>query len=708
VVGIAFQDDVKNSFSKVKNDMLNLKRSLNRDLIGIEELSGRIQTLTSKDEFYSFIKRLGERLDKIESSLETYLALEDGIKDTDSKLKSLFKKLSRQEDLSSEVKEVRKLKGKVSALEGSSVNILKFNDEVTKLDNAVSSIKKVMLTDKAFETAKTKVAYLNKHVDTLEKTLPSKEDVFKNLEILRSLRQGFEKHKRDTQRKLDDNLNNLKKDVEGVRDASVEKESYSKKVGEIKKDLNSLKNFVDSSVSEIDLSDYVTKKELGKKFSTVDEISSGIEKLSSSASDTETQLKSLKNSAASLSDVENVRSDVKDVKNSVDRLNDTVKKLGEASQRHFEQQLSQVSMKSEKDISKLRADFEEKIKKSSKEKKVYRPGLLSKVGKGMSDFFKEEEPGKVEKEKKAKTWSVSEFLKDEDKKKSKADDGTGGFIIISAVILLLLLVGLFFYFSAYRGISDADPEIDATTLDAIEEEQDDIAPESELETAGLEDENVTDVGNITEPTITQDVVSVGEPPIDEEPSDGLTANQSGDVMAEEPRDAVQPEARDLIDTPQLDEEIVEITSSESTDETETLPEIETDETLTSEATEQIDISPDVETEESCQERYECKIRSENEYWFDCYVDENSKCRCFVTNARGCDISEEMLEDELEIKDSDTGFRSNGGYLIVAGVVLVIMLGIFMLTIKPPKSKHKEPKKKPAKDSLNLEEFFDKK
>jgi len=706
VVGIAFQDDVKSSFSKVKNDMLNIKRSLNRELLAIEEVSGRIQTLTSKDEFYSFIKRLGERLDKIETSLETYLALEDDIKNTDAKLKSVFKKLSRQEDLSSEVREVRKLKGKVSALEGSSVNVQKFNDEVTKLDNAVSSIKKVMLTDKDFETAKSKVSDLNKHLASLEKTLPSKEDVFKNLETLRNLRQGFEKHKRDTQTKLDENLNKLKKDVEGIRDASVGKDLYNQKTSEIKKDLNTLKNLVDSSVSEIDLSDYVTKKEFGKNFSKVDEINSEIEKLSSSASNTETHLKSLKNSAASLSDVENVHSDVKDVKKSVDRLNDTVKKLGEVSQKHFEQQLNQVSMKLERDISKLKADFEEKIKKTTKEKKVYKPGLLSKVGKGMSDFFKEEEPEKVEKEKKAKTWSVSEFLKDEQKKKSKTDDRAGGFIIISAVILLLLLVGLFFYFSAYRDISDTGQEAAITTLDVVKTPQDEVTSESDAETKKIEKGNVTETRNLTEPLAAEEALKVNESSAEEEPLAEVTTNLSEDVMAEEQKNVTQQEVRDLTEPAQIDEEIIEITSSESIDKVETLPEVETEETISPELDEQIDIQPEVETVESCQERYECKIRAENEYWFDCYVDENSQCRCFVTDAEGCDIVEELSEEELEVEGG--GLRSNRGYLVVAGVVLVIMLAIFLLTIKPPKSKPKEPKKRPAKDSLDLEEFFEKK
>ena len=65
MVGIAFQDDVKKGFSKVKEDVLNLKRSLNRGLLAVEGLGDRLHAFVVKEEFYTFIKRLGDRLEKI-------------------------------------------------------------------------------------------------------------------------------------------------------------------------------------------------------------------------------------------------------------------------------------------------------------------------------------------------------------------------------------------------------------------------------------------------------------------------------------------------------------------------------------------------------------------------------------------------------------------------------------------------------------------
>ena len=86
MVGIAFQDDVKKAFSNVKDDILNLKRSVNRELLAVEEIGGKLQTVVAKEEFYSFIKRLGERLEKIEANLYVYSSYENDIKEVEHAL----------------------------------------------------------------------------------------------------------------------------------------------------------------------------------------------------------------------------------------------------------------------------------------------------------------------------------------------------------------------------------------------------------------------------------------------------------------------------------------------------------------------------------------------------------------------------------------------------------------------------------------------
>jgi len=258
VVVIAFQDDVKDGFTKVKEDILDLKRSVNRELLAIDEVSNRLQRVVLKDEFYNFIKRLGERLDKIETSLEEYSSYEDNQKEVESKIKNLGKKISRQEDLSSEIKEVRKLRGKLAELEGSVVNTEKFNSDLRGLQNSISSMKKSALTGKEFENAKAELVRVSEKIEKVE------------------LESG---------KKLEQIESGLKTEVETLKGTLVEKETFDKNIKSLKKDISSVRNVLDSSVSEVDLSDYVTKKELGKDISKIDYITAEASKLSQKISD---------------------------------------------------------------------------------------------------------------------------------------------------------------------------------------------------------------------------------------------------------------------------------------------------------------------------------------------------------------------------------------------------------------------------------------
>ncbi len=454
MVWISLQDDVKRSFAKVKEEILNLKRAVNRELLAVEEMGGQLQTFVVKDEFYSFIKRLGERLDKIDENLESYLGYEEEIKNVEAKVKGLGRKLSRQEDLGGEVKEVRALRGKLAALEGSAISANKFNDALSKVSSDVSSLKVSMLTSKVLDGLKAKLANAEKRVEELEKVVPSKEDVLSGLAVIEELKKSAEKLEGDNRKKAEDaEKENIKRldevsgrltaDIESVRASSVDKTAFEKSLKELKKDAASIRSVLESSVSEVDFSDYVTKKELVKKLLALEEINSDIGRVAQDNAELENNLESLKRETASLEDVRRIGTDVKEISKSLDSLKAVIEKVVDSGQKRLTNELEQMKGKFEKDISKLKDEFKGKLEKLEKEKSSMRGGhgILARFGKGFADFFREDEEQEV-KAKAKPVPSVSEILKEEEKKKLRAGPGFGRFMM--PVIITIVIVVLFF------------------------------------------------------------------------------------------------------------------------------------------------------------------------------------------------------------------------------------------------------------------------
>lgn len=602
VVWIAAQDDVKRAFSKVKDDILNLKRSVNRELLAIDEMGSRLQTALSKEEFYSFIKRLGERLDKIEANLELYAGYDNEIKEVEARISNVGKKLSRQEDLSSEIKDVRKLKSKLSEFESSTVKTSDFTSENTKLLNNISSLKKLMTSNKVLEAVRSDMTEIGSRIETLEKSASTKEELAKNASSLSDLRKVVAKSESETNQKLDEISSNSKKSMEDLKEGYINKTLFDEKFTKLKKDLDALKRVMENSVSEVDLADYATQKAIDKK-------------LDSGLSDLRERLQLLEKHSASSDDIEKIDANIKDFSNSIDAIKAGIEKVAQVTQEQFTQGLTKTDAKFEKELSKLKSDFEEKLKKS-KNKPVDKQGFLPQLGKGIADFFKEEEePPKKEEKKRA--FNVSEFIKDEEKKTTK-ETSFGSLFIIGAIVLLLVLGGIFYFVSTRSLDSIPSEELDEVTAEEIREESE-----------GVDEELVEE--------------EVLEEPIDTEVSD------------------------------ELEEEVID---------TEEPP-------------------PD-EFLEKCKETYECKERVAGEYWFDCHID-TGECRCFVTNAEGCGIVAQPIDEEDDEAD-DEGGLSNISYLIVAGAILTIMLFVYMLAT----AKEEKEENGPEEESVDLDEFFDKK
>ncbi len=632
MVWISLQDDVKRSFEKVKDDILNLKRAVNGELLAVEEIGSSLQTFVGKDEFYSFVKRLGERLDRIDESIEVYLGYGDEIKSVEGRVKSLGRKLSRQEDLEREVKEVRALGGRLAALEGSTVSAQKFNESLGRVYSDVSSVKASMLTAKAIDGLKAKLASAEKRVEELERSVPSKEGVSGALAAVEGLRKRVENFEeavrekaedaeKENARVIEDVSGRLTADIESLRASCIDRSSFEKSLKELRKESASIRGILESSVSEVDFSDYVTKKELGKRLLALEELNSDISKVAQDNAEMENSLESLKREYASVEDVRRIGADVKEISRSLDSLKAVIEKAIDSSQKRASQELEQTRAKFEKEISRLNDDFEGKLEKIEKEKASVRrgEGAIARLGRGFADFFREGEGEREVKVKAKPAPSVSELLKEEEKKKSRRGPGLGRFVVPAIITAVVVALFLLVFWLANRASDGAEEAAENNASGFVEE-----VPKAD------------------------GAALVNEP-----------AEETADAGGEQ------------------------------------------------------GVSAAPGTIEYCRQEYECKERGDGSYWFSCYLDEAGTCRCFVTDAKGCGVSEEKAEKAAEVIEVRGG-KGRAGYMAAAVIVFAMFLVVYFSVLRNNKAEGKKQKKVKEKareddgEGVDLEEFFQKK
>ena len=274
VIIITFQDEVKKSFSIVKKDMIAIRRTLNQGKLATNTLNARMQELTSKDEFYSFIKRLGERLDRIDSSLETALKTERSLKNLEGKIKGVSGRISRKDDLNAEMKELRKVKSRLDTLESSTMDKNRFGSEIENLSGKF-----------------------------------------------------------------------------------VDRNFLGKREKGLKKELNSIRRFVEASVVEVDLGQYITRKDLDNRFSRIDDLNSEVARISADLSNVDSKLEEPGGeSAGSGEDEYGMRSEITKLSQSLDLLKEDFDKLAEKVEDAQEQTVDAIGIKIEKEFERLKEE----------------------------------------------------------------------------------------------------------------------------------------------------------------------------------------------------------------------------------------------------------------------------------------------------------------------------------------------------------------
>ena len=324
-MNIAFQDEVKKSFSAVKKDMIAFRRSLNQGKLAADMLNARMRELTSKDEFYSFIKRLGERLDRIDSSLERTLKLERSLKNLDEKTKGVSERILKKEELNAEVKDLKKLKSRFDDLESSTVDRNRFTAE-----------------------------------------------------------------------------------IESLHGKFVDRNFLGKREKGLKKELNSIRRFVEASVVEVDLGQYVTRKDLDNRFSSIDDLNSEVARISADLSNMDSKEEESGSERESSSEDEyGLRSEINRQSQSLDLLKEDFEKLAEKVDEVQEKTVDAIGFKIEKEFERL------------KEKTPSETRIARNIKRGVSVFLKDDERDDENDEGKKDRdgFNVSEFVDGEERKR---------------------------------------------------------------------------------------------------------------------------------------------------------------------------------------------------------------------------------------------------------------------------------------------------
>ncbi len=237
VVHIAVTErGVAESFLRVKRDVSTLKRNINREILREEELGKAVGQLTTKEEFYAFVRTLKDKLDHLEEQFATKDSVESNEAALRENVRALRKEFTRIDSLRDELLESRKLKDSFARLEAKAVTKAEFLDDLKKINEELSDLKKEVLKTSQYKKYQNDIAELRKSIFSAEKQLI----------ILKEVQNANKK-----------NAEIYKDDVASLRkDMAKNAISITEEIAKLKKAFNDLKG------SEVDADELVTKHQL--------------------------------------------------------------------------------------------------------------------------------------------------------------------------------------------------------------------------------------------------------------------------------------------------------------------------------------------------------------------------------------------------------------------------------------------------------------
>ncbi len=701
------EEEVRKSFARVKEDILQIKRSLNKQVFSVEEINKTIGNSLEKEEFYAFIKRLGSKIEELENSFPAKSDKED-VDALASELReeiAAFRKILQQrDDIADEVREVRSLKGKVLELEGSAVSRAEFSKDATKLKTELSALKaastsassaassELNLLSSSLSKLNSNLADLGAKLNSLTAKAVVKNDISAFTDRMESSHQetlrDFAALKRDVDKKtaftstveeklsaFSEKLSESESALAGLHDTVskklVDKSTYEKAIGDLRSKMSDAQKLLESSMSEVNLDDYATKRSVKQQFASLsDSLSSSISVASSASSDfssklsgVEEQLRSLKSQLDSVQknlqkqlgkemqrfagekDLGKIREDVKRISSSFVSSDDFYSKFD-----RLEGTSNKAYDDFKKEIKRQRELFEERLKSLESYYRSSNDTLKAEVDQlrsGIKALSKAGEQAKAEMAKistsaarvAAKTASDLIEEAEEDAREGRGGKGFSP-LMLSVVIIALLIVGSVSYVFLKGGekapvqamenitppAAKAQPAPSPTQTVVPPVTSKSIPPTSPLQPqqqqvaqpkapAPVPSNAATNATVATTPKSNTSINASAPAPV--VPPKSLS-NVSANASAVPKQNASQNVS-------------VNVQAVQNASKPATPPVV-----APANASAALNASKTPDKNKECKEKLECKEGAPGEYGFDCYFDNaTSQCRCFVGAGENC-------------------------------------------------------------------------
>jgi len=779
------EEEVRKSFARVKEDILQVKRSLNKQLFSVEGMGKTLSSVLPKEEFYAFVQRLGSRIEELENAFVSKSNkgdVEELVSELRKEITATRKVVERREDIADELRQVRLLKGKLLELEGMAVFKPDFSKELAKLKLDLSQIKsasaggssgissvrsslsglekeltvlssEVSGLKSSSSNSVEKVASLSSSLSRLEKNLTALASKLNSVSASAATKEGlaaftgsiesshqetqrgFSSLKRSMDRKLEDvdkrmsmldsveeklaslaqKLSETETVVAGLNENAsrkfADKKAFEKSIAELRAKLSELQHILESSIHEVSIEDYVTKRSLKQQLASLSEsLSSSLTSLKreteSSFNNAEKQLEAEVQKFAPSKEIKKLREEIGKLSSGmvpVENFNSRLDKLQDST--------SAATDEFKAEIRKQKEMFEDKLKSLESGYRDAHNSMKSELddvrsqlkGLAKADAEAKSEIAKVSvSASKAAAKTATEIVEEiETESGGKRGKGVSP-LVISIIIAVLFVAGSVAYVVFHGpGIREAAQDVLPVIINSSS-----LVPQVPA--------NETVPANVSQ-NISQPVENIS-----------TTLNESGQVPA----------------TPSNVSETINATITNAT----TNVTIPINETPVVNATE-VNVTvinttvanATVDLNQSCKDRLECTRRADGEYWFDCYFDPVlNDCRCYVSSVDNCPslgLGNQTAPQNVSAGETQTNAKSQGiqYYAIVAFVILVVAFFAYRTLFskegkngnqKKPEQKSEKPKaEKAEKESkgqskgkdeekgegvIDLEEFFEKK
>jgi DNA repair exonuclease SbcCD ATPase subunit len=276
------EEDIRTAFSKVRDDINDVKRSINKNIFRVDDLTNVVAQLTTKEEFYAFIAKLNAKLDQYEKSFAEKREMDKFVLVIKERVDYLKSFVDKREHLIDQIREIQKVKGKMAELQADAASKSKLREEIQEIDAQLSEIRKHLsdgtslkkydddlrqFRDTVASVAKDAVSW--KELQKESKSLDAKLAEHRN--EMSAVKQAIAKIESTAEKihPVHDELDEVKaiasrldSDFKHLHEDMVQKDAYDGKIKEMKSEISALSSKIEGSLVETDMNDYASKEQL--------------------------------------------------------------------------------------------------------------------------------------------------------------------------------------------------------------------------------------------------------------------------------------------------------------------------------------------------------------------------------------------------------------------------------------------------------------